>query len=216
MPQTFKSNHYVLPDDAIPHRHRLSRADAEFLARGGLLVGRYELIDGVIISKMGQRPPHSKSLTRLNRYLVASFGVDYVRIQSPVDVSEEDNERNEPEPDGAVTARPVDELPDDRNPGPADCVLLVEISDSTARFDLTRKAQLYARAGFAEYWVVDLNERRLFIHRGPNCDNSGGAGYSDIAAYDENETAAPQAAPTASVRVTDLLPPHIDTATTSA
>ncbi len=53
------------------------------------------------------------------------------------------------------------------NPQPGDIRLLVEISDTSLKYDLSVKAALYARAGIFEYWVVDVNGRRLIAHRDP-------------------------------------------------
>jgi Uma2 family endonuclease len=47
-------------------------------------------------------------------------------------------------------------------------MLVVEVSDSSAAFDLSRKAALYAEAGVPEYWVLELGRRRLVVHRQPD------------------------------------------------
>ncbi len=75
-------------------------------------------------------------------------------------------------------------------PAAADIHLLVEISDSTLDYDLSVKATLYARAGIAEYWVLDVNGRRLISHRDPKGDT-----YSSVTIYGEHEFVAPLAAP---------------------
>jgi Uma2 family endonuclease len=58
---------------------------------------------------------------------------------------------------------------------PRDCVLVVEVSDSTARDDRLIKAQLHAEAGIPELWIVDLNTSETVVHRGPS-----EAGWSEI------------------------------------
>jgi Uma2 family endonuclease len=78
------------------------------------------------------------------------------------------------------------------NPQPEDVQLLVEISDSTLNYDLSVKAALYARAGIVEYWVLDVNGRRLIVHREPEGD-----GYLSITVYVEDELVAPLVAPKA-------------------
>jgi hypothetical protein len=67
---------------------------------------------------------------------VRAFGV-------PIDVADEDNDFNEPEPDLMVTTRPIREY--NAIPSPSDLRLAVEISDSTVDFDLKVKGPLYAR-----------------------------------------------------------------------
>jgi hypothetical protein len=85
------------------------------------------------------------------------------------------------------------------SPEPGDSLLVAEASGSTLVFDLTVKAGLYARAGIAETWVVDLQSRRLIVHRGPE----DGA-YLDVAAYAEDEMVATLGAPNSVIRVGDL------------
>jgi Uma2 family endonuclease len=79
-------------------------------------------------------------------------------------------------------------------PGPQDVLLAIEVSDTTSEFDSTGKEGLYARAGLREYWVVDLNGRRLIVHRNPT-----GGRYQSIVAYGEHEQASPLAAPEAAL-----------------
>lgn len=67
---------------------------------------------------------------------------------------------------------------------------MVEVGDSTLRFDLTVKARLYGRAGIVEYWVLDVAGRRLIVHRGP-----AAGGYTSVAVYGESESVAALAAP---------------------
>jgi Uma2 family endonuclease len=63
---------------------------------------------------------------------------------------------------------------------------------------LTKKAALYARAGIVEYWALDVAARRLVVHREPTEGR-----YTSVAAYGEQKTAAPLAAPGSEFRVAD-------------
>lgn len=85
-------------------------------------------------------------------------GLDCVETGSPIDVAPEDNATSEPEPDIIVLNRHSQEIRNE-NPSPADLRLVVEVSSSTLGFDLTTKAQLYARAGIQDYWVLDVEGR---------------------------------------------------------
>jgi Uma2 family endonuclease len=187
--------------EPAPNRIRWTRAQCDAIREAGVLTGSYELIDGEIISKMGYKPPHPAVVGLLLRWLAAVFGLDFVRVQTTVEVGEADPDHNEPEPDAAVTRLPVDAY-FRRHPGPSDLLLVAEVSDSTLRFDRTTKALLYARAGIVEYWVLDLNGRRLLVHRDPSID-----GYEQITAYGPDESVATLARPDAPVHVADLLPP---------
>lgn len=107
---------------------------------------------------------------------------------------------SEPEPDVLVTPG----TPDDYSAGPptaAESLLVVEVSDSSLRQDHGRKAETYAKAGVADYWIVNLKSRTLEVRRQPENDE-----YVSLDVYTENEPVAPLAAPQANVRVADLLP----------
>jgi Uma2 family endonuclease len=188
-----------------PNRKRWTRHECEFLVDNELLPGRYELIDGEIISKMGQKPPHAVVVTLLMNWLAAVFGALFVRVQTTIDVGDAgvaDRSYNEPEPDLAVTRRPCTDYRE-HHPGPADLLLVAEVSDSSVRFDRTTKALLYARADIQEFWVVDINGRRLFVHRRPTAE-----GYAEIVEYYPDDMIATLARPEVSVRVAELLPPE--------
>jgi len=74
-------------------------------------------------------------------------------------------------------------------------VSVFEVSDTTLDFDV-KKARLYARAGIPDYWVLDVNNRRLIVHREPNAGR-----YASVLAYGQDEIVAPLAAPQALFRV---------------
>src|SRR5262249_5538082 len=128
-------------------------------------------------------------------WLVRVFGEAHVNPEAPIDVAPEDNPTNEPEPDLVVLAKPSREY-QIANPRPEDLRLVVEISGTTLGFDLTTKAELYARAGIVEYWVVDLAARRLVVHRGPR-----NGLYQSVTVYGEDEAVSPLASPAHEFRV---------------
>jgi Uma2 family endonuclease len=189
------------PPEPAPNRIRITRAMCDNLIKNDLLTGRYELIDGEVISKVGQNPPHAFVINRLMAWVAAVFGVDFMRVQVTMEVAAEDNEINRPEPDVVVTAQPATAYLD-QHPGPADVLLVVEVSDTTLRFDLRNKILLYARAGIAEYWVADIVGRRFIVHRQPE-----GERYTEVLEYGAEDMISPLSRPEASVRVADLLPP---------
>jgi Uma2 family endonuclease len=183
-----------------PPRKRWTRAECVALETSGVWAQqRLELVDGELISKMGKKRPHVNSLTLVLAWLIEVFGKEYVNPEAPIDVAPDDNPTNEPEPDIIVLTRPTREFLS-ANPQPADLRLIVEISDSTLGFDLTKKAGLYARAQIADYWVVDVAARRIVVHREP----SEGA-YRSIVVYGEQEAVRPMASE-AQFRVSDAFP----------
>jgi len=78
--------------------------------------------------------------------------------------------------------------------------LVVKVSSSTLSVDRTTKARLYARSGIVEYWILDVEGRRIIMHRNP----IDGA-YRSIEIYSEHESVSTLAAPDRTIRVADFL-----------
>jgi len=192
---TLVSNVPEFPLPLIPPRKRWTREQCADLEASGLFEKeRLELVDGELISKMGQNRPHVNAFTLMHLWLLEAFGKQFVNAEAPIDVSEADDPTNEPEPDLIVLKRKFTAFASG-NPHPRDIDLVVEIADSTLTFDLTTKAALYARAGIVEYWVLDVTGRRLFSHRNPVSGR-----YSEVAIYNEHEPIVPIAAPAVEFR----------------
>lgn len=115
-----------------------------------------------------------------------------VRIQHPILLP---NSESAPEPDvvWAVRKRYT------AHPLAADVLLLIEVADTTLPLDLGEKATLYAEAGIPEYWVVDIEGRRLLAHRQP-----AGGGYSDVRSFAGDDGVAPLSDPKALLKGNDL------------
>jgi hypothetical protein len=171
---------------------------ARLESTGVLNQQRFELIHGELISKMGKKRAHVNALVAVQAWLVRTFGEQYVNPEAPIDVAPEDDPTNEPEPDLVVLVRPSREY-NDANPRPIDLRLVVEIADSTLGFDLTAKAELYARAMIVEYWVVDVVGRRIVVHRDPREGL-----YRSVVCYGDQDTVNPLAAPACQIRFRDL------------
>src|SRR5687768_16535808 len=132
-------------------------ADAEFFGPDD----RLELIGGAMIFKEPQNSPHATGIVLVQRALTAAFGPGWiVRSQMPVALDDE----SEPEPDVAVVSG---DPRDYRDAHPARPVLVVEVALARLQFDRDHKGSLYARAGLADYWIVNLPDRRLEVYRGP-------------------------------------------------
>jgi Uma2 family endonuclease len=157
----------------------------------------YELIQGELINKMGKNLPHVRGSRRVVHALEQAFRWDLIATEAPIDVALGDNPTNKPEPD--VYVLKTDNI-SDRNPRPEHLALVVEISDTTLDFDTTVKAALYARGGIPEYWVLDLNGRRLIVQRDPS-----GSVYKTVVAYSEQERLCALSEPEHQILVADLL-----------
>src|ERR1700722_7311439 len=171
------------------------------LADLGLFRGqRAELIDGVIMVLSPQNWPHAITVDRaaklLDRLLAPAF---WVRSQLPLSFGP----MTEPEPDVSV----VTGGPKDYQDHPTFAVLIVEVSDSTLAYDRGPKASLYARAGIADYWIVNLVDRKLEVRRTPVADATQvyGHGYASLTELIPPATVSPLAAPQVSLVVADLI-----------
>lgn len=168
--------------DKAPPRKRFTRREVERLNDTGVFDGqRYELIDGDLVDKMGQKPTHAFAIRLLLDWLVSFLGTERVQVQLPIETAGEDREWSVPEPDIAVLVERKAEH-QKRHPRGDELILAVEVADSSVSFDLSRKAILYAQSGVREYWVLDLTRRMLVVHRQPD-----GAQYRDIHMYSEED-----------------------------
>ena len=161
-----------------------------------------ELLGGQLVVAEPKGSPHSTAVALTVEALRVAFGPGWlVRAQDPVALDAE----SEPEPDVAVVpGRARDYLAEH----PARPALLVEVAESSLAFDRGHKGSLYARAGIADYWIVNLVDDVLEVYRGPVPDRSAEFGwrYLDIQALRSGVAIAPLARPDVTVAVADLLP----------
>ena len=157
---------------------------------------RIELLNGQLVKKMVIGNRHNQCVNRLNMHF-AALGAQrlVVQVQGPVQA----DEYNEPEPDVALL-RPDDERDLSDHARPEDVLLLVEVAESSLLRDRNIKIPLYARAGIAEAWLVDLISNAVFVHRDP----ADGV-YGSIQRYTGSDTLAPLAFPEHRVSVDALL-----------
>lgn len=181
-------------------RRQFTRDDCAALEKSGLLDReRFELIAGELVRKMGKGPIHNVVVGLLLEWLKRIFGADRVLQEASFDATPELAAVNEPEPDALVFRVPYTSFRTS-NARPADILLVCEVSVTTLAYDLGAKAALYARAGIAEYWVLDITGERLYVHRTP-VDGV----YRSIIEYSADEPVAPLAAPGAIFRLRGLL-----------
>ncbi|HJT77697.1 MAG TPA: Uma2 family endonuclease [Gemmataceae bacterium] len=175
------------------------------LADMGLFQGRrVELIGGEILEMPAQKNFHAVGISLTEDALRAAFGPAYwVRVQMSLDLSP----RSVPDPDLAVVpGTPRQHAAAAGNPTTA--LLIVEVSDTTLVYDRRRKASLYAASGIEDYWIVNLVDRQLEVHRRPVADPAQpfGFAYADVQVLDVADRVTPLAAGQATIVVADLLP----------
>jgi Uma2 family endonuclease len=160
-----------------------------------------ELVGGQLIVAEPQGSRHYTAIRAVEEALRAAFGVGWdVRTQAPVALDEE----SEPEPDAAVVPG---SFRDYVSGHPSRPVLLVEVSESSLAFDRAHKGSLYARAGLADYWIVNLIDRVLEVYREPGRDPSAPFGwrYQSATVHGPDASVSPLAVPHAGVRVSDVV-----------
>ena len=160
------------------------------------------LIDGEIVEMPIPGPRHNGSLTLADYALKSTFAVGHVvRVQLPLVLGQS----TDPMPDLAVVAgAPRDFL--DRHPIAA--ALVVEVSETSLSFDTGEKAGLYAAAGIADYWVIDLPNDRVLVHRDSVADPAAPhrGRYRTTTAVGRSEFLRPLANPAAAIPAAELLP----------
>jgi Uma2 family endonuclease len=151
--------------ESWPRRHRITVDEYYRMAEVGLLApdARVELIEGEIIDMAPIGTDHASVVNRLNRLLVMAVGDSgIVQIQGPARL----DRYSEPEPDVAIFA-PREDFYRHTRPSLAETLLVIEVSDSTLRYDRDVKIPLYARHGIPEVWLVDLQHGDLHFYRRP-------------------------------------------------
>ena len=152
-------------------RRLITVADYHKMAEVGILSpeDRVELIEGEIIEMAPPGSEHAGRVNSLARLLMMAVGSRaVVTVQSPVRLSD----ILEPRPDFAVL-RPRDDFYAAGHPGAADVLLLIEVSSSSLTYDRSVKGSLYARHGGPEFWIVDVRQRLVTVHREPREDGYG-------------------------------------------
>jgi len=158
-------------------RHRLTVAQYHRMGETGVLPpdARVELIEGEVVDMAPIGTRHGGTVKWLNRTLSEAVGQRaIVAVQDPLRLGD----RSEPQPD-LMLLKPRADSYRAAHPTAADVLLLIEVSDTTARYDREIKLVLYARHGVAEVWIVDLDHGQLSVHRHPA---DGGYGESSATA----------------------------------
>jgi len=191
--------------DTVPPLHRFTVEEYLQLSRIGVVHAddNLELIEGVIVDKMTQNPPHAVCVTRLNRLLLQQLDDRWsVRSQTVLGLAD-----SLPEPDFVIAVGPDDRYARS-HPAPADTALVIEVSHDTLQYDRRTKGRVYARAGVARYWIVNLVDRQIEQYADPD-SAAVEPSYRLKQVYREHETVTfqPDGKTTISLKVADTLPP---------
>lgn len=192
------SEHGLLVGQPWVPRRKLDVVEYHRMAEAGILTGddRVELIEGEVIEMSPIGPLHAGTALLLANALIglardrAMVGAGHpVRLDA----------HNEPQPD-LVLLRPRRDGYRRGTPGPADVLLLIELSDSSLRFDRKVKLPLYGGHGILEYWIIDLAGNAVEVCRGPEPD-----GYRDVRSVAMEEPLEPEALPGLRLNLAEIL-----------
>jgi Uma2 family endonuclease len=155
------------PRNAIPisRLKRFTAAEYNRLAESGVYTteDRFELLDGWLVDKMPNNPPHSTALGLLEDILIALLIAPWIfRTQRPISLGGD----SVPEPDLVVIKGPRRRFAK-RHPTASDIALLVEVSDSTLDQDRGIKLKMYARDRIPEYWIINLVDNVVEVYTQP-------------------------------------------------
>ncbi len=161
---------------------------------------RVELIEGELIDMPPQKDPHAWTISRLVHALRTVFPDPYwIKIQA----TQRLGDISGPEPDIAVLSGPPSP-PARKKP---EVLLVIEVSETTLRYDLGDKASLYAKHGITDYWVANVIDHQMEVFREPARDRSQRFkwGYKKSAVFALGDRVAPLCKPKASLDVSAFL-----------
>jgi Uma2 family endonuclease len=178
--------------------YRWTVEEYEELGRAGFFQGdrRVELLHGEIIVMSPIGLQHATAVNRLTKFFVRRSRDRY--IVSPQNSFDLDD-NSQPQPDITLFDPVCDTMP--RRAEPPDIFLVIEVADSTLRYDREDKCPAYAKNGICEYWILNLQDRVLEVFR----DSVDGT-YQERRTFGPQESIAPLAFPDVELRVGDVLP----------
>jgi len=191
--------------DDPPRTRRWTRVEYERLVDHGIFREdeHLELLDGLLVVREPQGSRHGAAVAALCAVLARAFGAGFhVRPQLPLAL----DDASEPEPDIVVVRG---EAWDYVSAHPSAPLLVVEIAETSLELDREHKNGLYARAGVADYWIINLPASVIEIYRrpGPAAGTPFGWRYQSAQRLAPGATISPLSAPEADIAVADLLPP---------
>jgi Uma2 family endonuclease len=183
---------------ALPKRKIFTVQDYHKMIDAGVFAGNsnYELIEGEIVKKVTQGDLHIGSINRLTRIFSRSCGDDVIlSVQNAVII----NNISEPEPDVALLKFRKDFYASGKATA-ADVLLLIEVSDTTVKYDRDVKIPLYARAGVSEVWLVNLPRQILEVYTQPVKGK-----YKLVKKIGKKETVSPALLSEIKIKVAEIL-----------
>jgi Uma2 family endonuclease len=173
-------------------RRPITVAEYHRMGEVGILLpdDRVELIEGQLVAMSPIGCLHTGTSNMLNHLLVQAVrGKAIVSVQNPIRL----DDYSEPEPDFALL-RPRSDFYRTATPVPSDVLLLIEVADSSLKYDRSVKRALYARHGIPEFWLINLGARKVEVHREPI-----GEDYTSMEQFGPGKTLEPKSLPGVSI-----------------
>ncbi|MDW3194117.1 MAG: Uma2 family endonuclease [Cytophagales bacterium] len=149
--------------DAVVSKRMITASEYHQMGEVGIIrpEERVELINGEIITMSPKGTKHAKVVRQLTKWFYHNHvdGPFEIIVQDPIVLSD----HSEPEPDLAITNK-TDGF---EHPKAQDVVLVIEVADTSLLYDTTTKLELYAAEAIPEYWVVDIENVRVFVFSEP-------------------------------------------------
>ncbi|MDK2816007.1 MAG: hypothetical protein PWR22_636 [Moorella sp. (in: firmicutes)] len=180
-------------------RRRFTVDEFYQMARAGILGedDRVELIEGEIIEMVPIGTRHAACVRRLLHIFSTKIGDNaLVDTNNPLRL----DQHSEPQPD-LMLLKARDDYYASFHPRPEDVLLLVEVSDTSMAYDREVKANLYAKGGVKEVWLVNLQAQQVTAYRLPSP-----SGYREVKEYGRGDHISPLAFPGLNIPVQDILP----------
>jgi Uma2 family endonuclease len=184
--------------------YRMTVEEYEAMVASGAFRGRnrFHLINGYLVEKMTQNPPHTMVDMRcgveLDRVIPPGW---HVRPANPIRLPAQ---ASEPEPDRCVVRGTIEDYAE-RDPGPGEIALIVEVADSSLAADRKLAAEVYGPAGIPVCWTVDVRGRRVEVYAGPG---PHGYGPPEFFAEGQSVPVVIDGREAGRIAVADILPPR--------
>ena len=183
--------------------YRMTVEKYEAMVASGILTrhDRVHLINGYLVARMTQNPPHMIAGELLSAELarILPAALYHARAAGPIRLPNRDSE---PEPDRCVVRGTIRDY-ESGHPGPGDIAIVIEVADSSLSEDRKLADEVYGPAGIPVYWIVNLIHRQVEVYTDP-----GPEGYRSHAIFVEGQSVPVviDGQPLGQVAVADVLP----------
>ena len=186
------------PDFTRPLKHLTNLDEWRRMGEANIFPpgSRVELINGEILDMAPIGSYHAGHLKRINHVFSKIIPGNLITsVQDPLQLGD----LSEHEPD-FMLLKPHEDFYTSRHPIADDVLLLIEVADSSLRFDQNEKLRLYALHGVPEYWLLNLNDNCFEVYRKPN-----GESYAEKTTLHAGDSVTLSQLPEIAVQMSNIL-----------